>query len=298
LITLGTDVAHTGNLEMPFMHKPLNYDIRYRLVFLWLLINTCLAVIIASLISIGMDESFTDLFIISLLATQIVAFLATGAGYACGYLLHDYPLAVIIPANLIVTLTASYCGIHIALLAGNLLKSVINYDLMNVLMDKLMVPVLIITAMVSILTVCIEYFKYKRMLLLGSLNELQNKITHIESLATGKFNFEFKVDNRPVKVNYNSIIFLWSAGKKSMIHTELRDYEVSQLLKDIEDSLPLENFIRIHKQYIVNIAYISRMKYYKGGRYLLYLDDEDENILPVGGKFTSKVRERIESTAK
>ena len=275
------------------MYKPLNYDIKYRLILLWLLINTCLAVIIASLISIGMDQTFADLFVICLISTHIIAFLATGSGYACGYILHDYPLWINISANLAVTLTAAYCGIQFTLFTGSILQSIINYNLMVILMEKLIIPTLIITAMMSIVTVCIEYFKYKRVLLLGSLNELQNKITTIESLAKEESGFIFKEDNRPVKVSYNSIIFLSSAGKKSMIHTESRDYEVTQLLKDIENALPQEIFVRIHKQYIVNDMYILQMKYYKGGRYLLYLDDDDENILPVGGKFTTIVRDRI-----
>lgn len=246
------------------MHKPQNYEIRYKLIFFWLLINSCLAVIIASLISIGMKESFYELLLINFLTTHIVALMAVASGYACGYFLHDYSLGINIPVNLAVTLIATYCGMQISLFTGRGLESGINYTLMIKIIDRLMLPVLIITGIISTLTVFIEDLKYKRVLLMGSLNELQNKITYIESIAKEDSGFVFKENERPIKISYDSIIFLSSAGKKSMIHTELRDYEVSQLLKEINDSLPQKNFIRIHKQYIVNVGYILQMKYYKG----------------------------------
>ena len=109
------------------MHKPYNYEIRYKLIFLWLLINFCIAVVIASIVSIGVTESFSDLFIVILLTTYIISLLSVVSGYACGYFFYDYPLHVLIPINLVVTLTASYCGIRLALLAGCALKSMLCF---------------------------------------------------------------------------------------------------------------------------------------------------------------------------
>jgi DNA-binding LytR/AlgR family response regulator len=53
-------------------------------------------------------------------------------------------------------------------------------------------------------------------------------------------------------------------------------------MKDIITKLPPAVFFRIHKQFTVNMKYVSHMQYYLGGRYLLYLKDKEEDILPVG----------------
>ena len=92
---------------------------------------------------------------------------------------------------------------------------------------------------------------------------------------------------------YGDIVYLSSHGRKTLIHTEYKDYETGQLLKEIERKLPREDFIRIHKRFIVNLKYISRLQYYQGGRYLLYLKDEDENTLPVGPTYTNVLKEKL-----
>lgn len=35
------------------------------------------------------------------------------------------------------------------------------------------------------------------------------------------------------------------------------------------------------------------MKYYEGGRYMVYLDDEDESVLPVGRNLTPYLKQTL-----
>jgi pyridoxamine 5'-phosphate oxidase len=94
-------------------------------------------------------------------------------------------------------------------------------------------------------------------------------------------------------LDFNNIIYLSSTKKHSIIHTENRDYETAYLLKNITGKLPPEKFIRIQKQYIVNLKYLDRIEYYKGGRYIAYLKDSDDTILPVGRKYVSALKEKM-----
>ncbi len=93
-------------------------------------------------------------------------------------------------------------------------------------------------------------------------------------------------------VPFDSILYLASHGKRSTIHTEERDYETARLLGDLEGRLP-DQFIRIHKQYVVNLRFVERVQYFIGGRYTAYLRDRDETALPVGKSFAQTLRERL-----
>jgi len=85
-------------------------------------------------------------------------------------------------------------------------------------------------------------------------------------------------------IPFGDIVFLSSRGKTTAIHTTDRDFETQKLLKEFESRLP-ESFIRIHKQYIVNLAWLSHIRYRIGGGYNAFLRDSDETNLPVGKQF-------------
>jgi DNA-binding LytR/AlgR family response regulator len=89
------------------------------------------------------------------------------------------------------------------------------------------------------------------------------------------------------------IIYISSHGKKALVHTEDKAYEISESMKHIMEKLPAANFMRIHNQFIVNMKYISHVRYYLGGRYLLHLKDKNESTLPVGIKYTKGLKERL-----
>lgn len=108
--------------------------------------------------------------------------------------------------------------------------------------------------------------------------------------ATG---FSFKEQGKHYILPYEKIIYFTSHGKKTIIHTDEREYESHAILKTIESRLPDDIFIRIHKQYIVNIRYISAIEYYIGGQYIAYLNNSDENSLPVGKKYAPFLKGRL-----
>lgn len=118
----------------------------------------------------------------------------------------------------------------------------------------------------------------------GQSNDDQNKTKSYLSFSEREYQYH---------LDYNAIVYLSSSKKHSIIHTEHRDYETVFLLKDIFQELPESRFMRIHKQYVVNILYVDRIQYYEGGRYIVYLKNEDDTILPVGRKHVSPLKEKI-----
>ena len=93
-----------------------------------------------------------------------------------------------------------------------------------------------------------------------------------------------------VNVPLNEIIYLSSNGKHTVFHTINSDYETPGLLKDYLDELPVDLFLRIHKQYVVNRDYISGITYVNGGSWSLLLKDSDDTTLPVGKIYADDIK--------
>ncbi|HOT44651.1 MAG TPA: LytTR family DNA-binding domain-containing protein [Spirochaetota bacterium] len=94
-------------------------------------------------------------------------------------------------------------------------------------------------------------------------------------------------------VPYGEIVYACSRGKNSVLHTVSGALEVPLMLKDLEIKIPAELFVRIHKQHIVNIQFITEMEYYIGGQYIAHLKDDDESVLPVGRKYAAYLKSRL-----
>ena len=58
------------------------------------------------------------------------------------------------------------------------------------------------------------------------------------------------------------IIFIKADGDYISINTINGSWLKEQTMKDIENILPVDNFVRIHRSYIVNVNYISRIERY------------------------------------
>ena len=90
----------------------------------------------------------------------------------------------------------------------------------------------------------------------------------------------------------DEIIFIVSNGKKSIIHTEKEDFTVPLLMKEVESIVNPESFIRVHREYIVNLSMIRRVKSCSSGRRHLLLGDSRHTAVPVGQSYRENV-ERI-----
>ncbi|MCU0847731.1 MAG: LytTR family transcriptional regulator DNA-binding domain-containing protein [Spirochaetes bacterium] len=91
-------------------------------------------------------------------------------------------------------------------------------------------------------------------------------------------------------LKYESIVFLSSHGKRTVIHSREGDFQVPVLFKDIIKKLPDGIFCRIHRQFIVNRNFIARLNHESGGRYSVLLSDDDDSLLPVGRVHAMKLR--------
>ena len=262
----------------------------------WIIINTALGTIIASFLSIGMKESFLDTFLISQITTHIVSSLSIVTARIVSRVLGEKSLMITLPVTIICTLIAATAGLGASSLIVWSFRDTISltyFDKINNFFVTFIVPVLIVTSAITIIAILFKRLQDTKVRLERDILEIKGKIVMYDSASKDRPGLSFKDGDILRLVEYREIIYLSSYGKHTVIHTDKCDYETVQLLKQIEGKLPSEIFIRIHKQFIVNLTYIERLRYYMGGRYIVYLSNEEENNLPVGRTYTSVLKERL-----
>jgi DNA-binding LytR/AlgR family response regulator len=68
---------------------------------------------------------------------------------------------------------------------------------------------------------------------------------------------------------------------------------ISGILKEIAGRLPDDLFVRIHRQYVINLSYLHNVSHVKSGRYRITLKDRDKTKLPVGDSYLSLLRKKM-----
>jgi len=76
------------------------------------------------------------------------------------------------------------------------------------------------------------------------------------NMETGKC-LMIKADGRLYRLEYNTIIFLEAFGDYVRIHTTDKGLTTHETLKNLENRLPAENFMRVHRSYIISLDKIN-----------------------------------------
>ncbi|MGB3464326.1 MAG: LytTR family transcriptional regulator DNA-binding domain-containing protein [Cyclobacteriaceae bacterium] len=87
--------------------------------------------------------------------------------------------------------------------------------------------------------------------------------------------------DRYEKVSFNEILYLEASSNYTTIYTRKGNYVYSKLLRNFEEKLPKDHFLRVHRTYIVNIKMIEG---YEGNS--LFVGD---NRIPVSQTHRSTV---------
>lgn len=97
-----------------------------------------------------------------------------------------------------------------------------------------------------------------------------------------------KSDRTIIKIILDSIIYIKSEDDYTRVFTEGKNYFLSYTLKYWLDVLPNQNFSRIHKSYIINIAFVEKIE---GNQ--VYITTE-KRPLPIGRSFREDFMRRID----
>ncbi|MCP4151440.1 MAG: response regulator transcription factor, partial [bacterium] len=111
-------------------------------------------------------------------------------------------------------------------------------------------------------------------------------------LPLHNYSLTFKEKRIQFVLPFTDIIYISSSGKQNIIHTEKKDFQTSGMIKHIEVKLPPGIFVRVHKQFIVNIHFVVSIKHDVGGQYIAIIKDSDESVVPVGRTFLDRLKEK------
>ena len=89
------------------------------------------------------------------------------------------------------------------------------------------------------------------------------------------------------------ILYISREEKYSKIVTKTREYETKIPLKDLEIRLTTYSFFRIHKSYIVNLDYVTRLTPWFNGAYQLEIEGRNE-MLSVSRNYVKSLRTQLE----
>jgi two-component system LytT family response regulator len=91
-------------------------------------------------------------------------------------------------------------------------------------------------------------------------------------------------------IPYDEIVCFEADNKYTTIHTEQGEYVTEQPLAELENILPPDGFLRIHRKHIVNMAYIDEIKKWFDRRYKIKLTIPFKKELVVGRSHIDQVR--------
>jgi len=87
--------------------------------------------------------------------------------------------------------------------------------------------------------------------------------------------------------------YVQAEGDYSRIHTYDRAYLSTASLLELEQELPPDRFVRIHRSYLVNLAKVAAVRRLGSDRVRLALDDAARTELDVARRQTPRVRELL-----
>ena len=97
-------------------------------------------------------------------------------------------------------------------------------------------------------------------------------------------NFFFvKLNSKVIKLKFEEVVFIEGLKNYAKIHTLSGSFLTLTSMKQLENFLPPEEFIRIHKSYIIAVNHINQMTKSE-------VCIEDRKCLPVGETFRGKLR--------
>ncbi|MBN2040306.1 MAG: LytTR family transcriptional regulator DNA-binding domain-containing protein [Spirochaetes bacterium] len=251
---------------------------------IWLVINTVITLLVFSFIAEDYQLPLWKLFFMIFIITNTVSILCNLSGYYLYYLFGKKPLSVLLSVSLFGSIFAAVLGIIISHL---LIYQIFDYTVFEQKYGYIF-PTILIAIIVTAIAILTSHLQLKK----DELEKKLNKVKLENEISSENYSLSIKEDEKYHMIKSDEIIYLSSHGKKTTVHTCSRDFETNQLMKNYENKLS-DNFVRIHRQFIINTKYLSQIKYYEGGRYMAYLSDEDESTLPVGRKVAPVLKEKL-----
>ncbi len=120
-----------------------------------------------------------------------------------------------------------------------------------------------------------------------------NQLLASQKAAAPTYSLPVKTKDRIVLVEYEDIVYLKAEDKYVRVFTkDEQNYLSEQSLAKMEIRLP-EDFIRVHRSFIINRSYIGEIRKFFKGKLILILKDKSQTSITTGSTYAGAVREAL-----
>ena len=106
-----------------------------------------------------------------------------------------------------------------------------------------------------------------------------------DSVSSSKDHFFVKEDGLNKRIDYADLLYVNSFGNYVRLYTTGGKHMVADTMKNLEDTLPSDRFLRIHKSYLINLSKVDRAH----GKMVVIGNQE----LPVGNAYRQGLLDRL-----
>jgi two-component system LytT family response regulator len=131
-----------------------------------------------------------------------------------------------------------------------------------------------------------------------ALNRAKDRLAHYAPSRRSRAAERLVVKSRGqvLFVNVTDIDWIEAAGYYACVHAGSDTHIIRRTLAELEQDLGDEQFIRIHRSIIVNLARIHRLELQNGGEYEVVLSSKAR--LPLSRRFRKRLQERMGAHAR
>lgn len=93
-----------------------------------------------------------------------------------------------------------------------------------------------------------------------------------------------------IPLDFPEIVFVYVKDKEAYIRTKTDEYTSSLTIQEIENLLPKQSFLRVHRQYVINLDRIGEIIPWFHGTYMLRMEDMRTTEIPVSRNKTKEFK--------
>jgi two-component system, LytTR family, response regulator LytT len=132
----------------------------------------------------------------------------------------------------------------------------------------------------------ITEYRFQKAIQKAETYKIPSKLNEIKPIIEDNANeFYVNIDRRLIKIEMNSVNIVEAKGDYIHIKTENKDYVVHSTLKKIEDKLPKDLFLKVHRSFIINTKKIIDIE---DNSVLI-----DKNVIPVSRANRPELMKRL-----
>ena len=128
-----------------------------------------------------------------------------------------------------------------------------------------------------------------------TIQRIEKKLANYDEGETGKRSGKLPVEaeGEIFYLEPADILYIYRDEKITKLITKTGEFETKTPLKELENRLVAFDFFRIHKSYLVNLTYVSKLTPWFNGAYQLQLEGRDE-MLAVSRNYVKSLRIHLE----